>query len=251
MALFAIYVRRYLRRHFAAVRLQRAGPGRSLARHHEPTIVVVNHPSWWDPLTGLAIGRHLFPRCAHFAPIDARALARYPFLERLGLFGVEPGPFPGAARFLQSAVAIAETSGAVLWVTAQGTFRDVRERPLVLETGAAHVARRVGRGRFLPLALEYTFWDQRLPEALACVGDPIPFASLALDRPRKVTEVLAARLEETLDRLADAAQSRDATRFETILAGRTGVGGVYDAWRRARALLAGRRFEPAHQVSTS
>ncbi|GMA74115.1 hypothetical protein GCM10025880_05320 [Methylorubrum aminovorans] len=51
----------------------------------------------------------------------------------------------------------------------------------------------------------------------------------------------------TLDRLSDDVMIRDPDRFETLLAGRRGVGGVYDGWRRLAAALAGRRFEPGHR----
>ena len=55
---FTRYVRRYLRRHFHAVRLVRAG--RPEAPAEGPLVIVLNHPSWWDPLVG-AVLAGLFP----------------------------------------------------------------------------------------------------------------------------------------------------------------------------------------------
>ncbi len=36
----------------------------------------------------------------------------------------------------------------------------------------------------------------------------------------------------------------------TLLAGRSGVGGVYDQWRRLKSWARGRRFDPSHDAAT-
>jgi hypothetical protein len=46
--------------------------------------------------------------------------------------------------------------------------------------------------------------------------------------------------------LAAAALRRDPAAFETLLGGKTGVGGVYDLWRRLKAFFRGERFRSAH-----
>ena len=53
LGLFRRYARYYIRRHFNAVRLSRAG--RLPALPAEPLVVYVNHPSWWDPMIGLPV----------------------------------------------------------------------------------------------------------------------------------------------------------------------------------------------------
>ena len=45
--------------------------------------------------------------------------------------------------------------------------------------------------------------------------------------------------------------SRDPARFAELVSGKTGVGGVYDLWRRVRALITGRRFDPSHEAGTA
>ncbi len=37
-------------------------------------------------------------------------------------------------------------------------------------------------GTFLPLALEYTFWNERAPEMLAAFGEPIPACDFLAER---------------------------------------------------------------------
>ena len=54
-----------------------------------PKIVVLNHPSWWDPLVALVL-TELFPDHAHHAPMDADALGHDRIFERLGVFGRRP-----------------------------------------------------------------------------------------------------------------------------------------------------------------
>jgi 1-acyl-sn-glycerol-3-phosphate acyltransferase len=95
-------------------------------------IVVLNHPSWWDPLLGLVL-TELFADRDHYWPMDADALRRYWVFQRLGAFGIEPATLRGAREFLRTACAILARPRTALWVTAQGRFADPRERPAVIE----------------------------------------------------------------------------------------------------------------------
>lgn len=250
VAWFRWYARRYVAKHFDAVRILRAS---SPARGGEappgdpgpgPLIVLLNHPSWWDPLVCLVLA-DLLPERAPYAPMDASQLERYRFFRKLGFFGVEPGTVRGAAAFLRTSVAILGTPGTALWITAQGRFADPRERPVALEPGVAHLARRLDSGWIVPLALEYPFWEERFPEALARFGSPIPLGGSGRTA-RAWLELLASALEAAQDELARAACLRERAAFETVLEGRRGVGGFYDLFRSARAALRGERFRPGH-----
>jgi hypothetical protein len=98
----------------------------------------------------------------------------------------------------------------------------------------------------VPLALEYAVWVERTPEALARYGEPIRVADhVGLDG-KAWTRLIEDRLTQTLDALNADAMSRDPGRFVTVIGGTAGVGGVYDVWRRAKALLTGRRFDGSH-----
>ncbi len=241
--LFARYARRYLARNFHAVRLSLGG--RPFVPAGGPLVVVLNHASWWDPLLGLVLA-DLFPGYRHYAPMDAAGLAKYRFLERLGVFGVEVGTARGARAFLRKGLAALAQPRAALWVTAQGKFTDPRERPVELREGVGHLLRRLEGGVVLPLAIECPFWQERFPEALANFGEPIP---IGRGRDRTVAEWMArieAGLTAAQDDLAVAARKQDAAGFETLIGGKTGVGGAYDLWRRLRALLRSKRFTTAH-----
>ncbi len=60
------------------------------------------------------------------------------------------------------------------------------------------------------------------------------------------SEQLGAALAATQDELAALAKLRDPARFETILSGRVGISGVYEAWKRLLALVTGRAYQGSH-----
>jgi hypothetical protein len=134
----------------------------------------------------------------------------------------------------------------VVWTTAQGRFTDPRVRPTRLLPGVGHVARYLNQGLILTLALEYAFWDERLPEAVCRFGEPILIGSEQTLGVSVWMKRIEASLTSAQDALRDAAVSRDPTAFESLLLGKLAIGGIYDHGRRLRAWLLGERFRPGH-----
>ena len=100
---------------------------------------------------------------------------------------------------------------------------------------------------FVPLALDYPFWSERKAEMLAAFGAPIPAATL-LEAPRDSRgAMLSDALAGVMEKLSADAIARDPAAFQTLVQGREGMGGIYQAWRRAKALLRGERFDPRHE----
>lgn len=239
----------YIRKQFHGLRISKSGlppvvDGR-------PLVGYMNHPSWWDPLAGLVMVHLVYPERRHYAPIDAAALARYRIFESFGFFGIEPGTTRGAAKFLRVVESIFTQEQASLWITAQGSFTDPRQRPVELKAGLAHAARRMTRGWIVPLAVEYPFWNERCPEALFRFAAPIDVAEHRELSVEAWNALLAARLAENQDRLAEEAQSRDPSRFVAYIEGRAAIGGLYDLYRRTAAWLAGKEFHAEHDVRPS
>ncbi len=239
---FVRYVHFSAGRRFHGVRILRGAL--PAAPPDRPLIVFSNHPGWWDPIFYFLLGDRLFSEHTSFGPMEAAALQRYAVMRRLGVFGLEPGP-RGAVRFLRTAGRVLSRPRHMLWITAEGKFTDPRTRPVQLRPGVAHLARLAERAVLLPLALEYPFWNESKPEALAAFGEPL-YGDPALDVAAWQAR-LAAALEQTMDRLAAAAMTRDPQHFSSVLEGRTGVGGVYDLVRRVGAWSHGRRFDPRHE----
>ena len=244
---FRSYARRYIKRHFHALRLSVDGPPPELTGG--PLIVVTNHPSWWDPLIGLVLTEQMPSWRTHFGPIDVRGLAQYPFLERLGFFGIEPGTTRGSLAFLRQSLEILAHPEATLWITAQGHFVDPRERPIRLKSGIGHLASRLSQGTIVPLAMEYPFWNDRCPEALARFGPPIAISSSGEHSPSEWTACVEQALEKSQDVLAEHSRRRESSAFTTLIGGAAGVGGIYDSWRRLRARIRGEVFHPEHRIT--
>lgn len=236
--------RRTFTRHMNALRIARWGYPSALGG---PVIVYSNHPSWWDAALYVLVADKYFPDRASFAPIDAAMLARYRILGRIGAFGVDLDTPRGAAAFLKASAEILSDPSRALWVTAQGRFADVRERPLGLKPGVARLVDLAPDATIMPLALEYAFWMERGAEAFVAFGPALPARELALMPRHERLESLERSLADTLDRLSADVTSREPARFETLIAGRNGVGGVYDMWRRAMAAVRGRAFDPSHE----
>jgi 1-acyl-sn-glycerol-3-phosphate acyltransferase len=245
VSMFGQYCERYLARHFHAVRLSKSQRPDPVAIRGKPLIVYFNHPSWWDPLICLRLAASLFPDRSHYGPIDAAALGKYKFFEKLGFFGVEAGTARGARRFLSASQEILARPDTALWVAAEGRFTDPRERPVRLRSGIGHLASKVRNAVLLPLAIEYPFWEERSAEALARFGEEIPTGDADLDAS-DWTPILEEGLESALDALTVESLARDTARFEVLVGGSAGVGGIYDTWRRLKARFQGERFRPGH-----
>ena len=109
--------------------------------------------------------------------------------------------------------------------------------------GVAHLARRCSGRSFLPLALEYLFWEERYPEALARFGQAIIVERGADRSVEEWRTCIEGALASTQDALAAEARSAAIPLPSKHWSGaRLGVGGVYDWWRWLRARLSWHPF---------
>jgi 1-acyl-sn-glycerol-3-phosphate acyltransferase len=242
---FRRYVRRFINKNFNAVRI--AG------RHHVeplppgPIVCFANHPGWWDPLTAVLITDQLFPGRRFFAPIDAEALTRYPILDRLGFYPLARSSVTGTKQFLLQSRELLKSPETTLWLTPTGKFTDVRRSDPFME-GLASLVDRDFSGTLLAMAIEYTFWNERFPELLVEFGAPIDCGELPAQRSER-TRVFEDCLAKAQASLAERAMARDPAAFSTLAIGRAGIGGFYDAWRRATAWVRGQPFQARHTES--
>ena len=243
---FRVIVRGYFWRQFHAVRVRGA---ERFASIEGPLIVYANHGSWWDPMVSILLAARLMPGRRHYAPMDSESLAKYPILRQVGIFGVEADSGRGAVKFLRTGAGVI-AEGGVMWITPQGRFVDVRERPLMFKPGLAGLAARVaaqeGRCTVLPLAIEYCFWNERTPECLLEFGEAVEIergaTACALDG------LFEGALTRTMDALKERAMRRDGGAFSTLTTGRVGTGGFYSLGQRVKAAFHGRRHRPEHTV---
>ena len=207
---------------------------------------VLNHPSWWDPMIGVLLSER-FPGYEHFVPIDAEMLQKYGIFKRLGFYPLERDSVRGAFRFVKTTLNILSHDRHSVWITAQGKFCDVRQRPLNLEPGVGHIAARMKRGLIVPIAIEYAFWNESRPNAFIAVGQAMNVNdSQKLHAEQWLTKI-ESKLADTLDQLSVDVQSRDFKQFTLLILGRSGVGGIYDLWRRIKAWSMGQSFTASHE----
>jgi 1-acyl-sn-glycerol-3-phosphate acyltransferase len=239
---FGWYVCHYLRRHFNAVRVaQESWPELS---PDEPVVCFANHPGWWDPLVAYFLnGQFLGGRTA-YAPIDESALRQYPVFRKLGFYGVELKSLAGAKQFLSVTRALLTHATTAIWITPGGKFADVRTQT-TFQSGLGHLAAAGSDITLLPVAVEYTFWEERTAEVLIEFGRPVRTRSKSWSKVEWQNE-LEQQLADAQARLAKKAISRDPIEFVTVLGGSAGVGGWYDVARRGRSLLTGTKFNPRH-----
>jgi 1-acyl-sn-glycerol-3-phosphate acyltransferase len=244
---FMWYVERnFFRRDFHGVWV--AKRGRPPAEIDDrPLILFANHPSWWDPLIAMLIMRHFYPEREYYAPMDEAALNRYSIFKSLGFYPVERDTRRGAMNFLNTSLAVLSRPYSGIAITPSGRLHDVRKRPIQFEPGVGALARRLDRGILLPLALEYTFWYERTPEALLYFGEPIEIADHPDWSSQQWTTFLRDHLVATMDTAIEDAISREGSRYDLVLGGRLGVGGLYDLWRRSTSWITGQSFKAGHK----
>lgn len=189
--------------------------------------------------------RLLAPR-QFYAPIDAAALKQYKVLAKLGFFGVDLKSNRGAANFLKTTAELLQRPGTALWLTPEGRFADARDHAAELMPGLAHLCTKMDRGVVLPVAMEYVFWDERLPECLVQIGEPVSIADHRSRSKSQWTEALTTRLRESQTDLARRAIERLPEPFENLLRGKQGASGVYDLARRLKSWASFQKFQAAH-----
>ena len=240
------FLRPFLKRHFHAVAIERNAWDSFSIQDDEPLLVYGNHPSWWDPLIAHFLNRSLFPDRQFYAPIDAEALEQYGVFSKLGFYGVRLNTTSGAGAFLKQSTAILNSEKTAVWITPEGRFSDVRDHTATLMPGLAHLCTRLARGTVLPLALEYVFWEERLPVCLAKFGDPMKIAENHSLSKARWREDLTYALRQAQLELGALAMARSAEPFDDLIRGRAGAGFFYDSFRRLRSWTVGSKFRASH-----
>jgi 1-acyl-sn-glycerol-3-phosphate acyltransferase len=218
---FTAYSRRYIGKQFHSFSVSRSSAPPYTAPM--PIVLYANHAGWWDPLVGIILKEAFFPNYTLFAPIDAVALRRYKILTKIGFFGVERQSVRGVADYIGTAETILQDPEHLLAVTPHGRFTDARERPVQFQRGLGLLATRVERALFLPVAIEYAFWDERRPEIFCRFGEP---TEVSADGSEGLTAwhwtaAFEQRLEATQDALANEVCQRDPDKFENLFRSKT------------------------------
>ncbi len=255
---FHWYIPRYLRKHFHSLAIH-LEPLQSAAIVPSDAIVVyANHASWWDPLVALFLCKEVFPDFRFYAPIDADALKKYKIFSNFGFFPVQLHHLAGARNFLTTSYELLKQPKSSIWITPEGRFADTRDHSADLMPGLSHLAHHVAQSQaggpshvrvwFIPAAIEYTFWEERLPEILVWFGVPICPSSQAQVSNTKAAwhQLLSEGLRSAQRELAAQCVARNSDAFHVALSGKAGTSVVYDTWRRCYGRLFGTGVSMEH-----
>ena len=163
-AVFRKYSRRYIRRHFHALRVSRSGPvpdlpARARDRGRESRRRGGTRSSAWSSPRDARVARPLrADRREGAGPVSASWNAWGSSASRSGRRGAAS---PSCGRSL----AILSRPESVLWITAQGEFVDVRERPTRLKEGIGHLAHRRRRGDHRAARHRVSLLERPLPRS--------------------------------------------------------------------------------------
>jgi hypothetical protein len=237
--LYAGYGRRLLRRAFARIWIGGADwPGGSA-----PSIAILNHSAWWDPVLALFLSHDLFRRDG-WGIMQGAQLERYPFFRRIGCFGVTENTLADARLVSDYAARVLRTGeGRTLWLFPQGDLLPARA-PIHFRSGTARLAHASAGVPIVPIAVRFEFRGEQRPECVVRLGEATTAA------PGERTAALTRRLEELLrGELAalDAALARpDLVGYRPVLGGRGSLSTLYEnSFGRVARLARGRARQPA------
>jgi 1-acyl-sn-glycerol-3-phosphate acyltransferase len=229
--IYRALVRPALRRTFHRIALQSAEQG---APEHT-TIIYANHPSWWDGYIAFFLSDELW-RCESYLMMEEPQLARYGFFRYCGVFSVDRhDPREGMRSIAYAAELLRSRPGRVLWIFPQGEITPNDRRPLETFSGVAHIVKRAGPVRCVPMALRFEFLGEQRPEALVRLG-PALLVEDARD-VKALHQELDRRLLHEVDQLRADTLSGATAQYRTALHGRASVNVV---WDRVRGAFIGR-----------
>lgn len=201
-----------------------------------PTLIYMNHPSWWDGYMPFFLSDELWRR-EGFLMMEEPQLRRYGFFRYCGVFSVDRhDPREGMRSVAYAAHLLQQRPGRIVWIFPQGEITPNDRRPLITFAGAAHIAKRAAPVRCIPIALRYEFLREQRPEALIRVG------AAHLVEGKVDAKALHAEMDQRLlheiDQLRADAISGATAEYATALQGRASVNVV---WDRVRSRIFGRR----------
>ncbi len=243
MAGFCRFTRRMVARQFHAFGVQRQDLMQVSIDPSASVVVYANHAGWWDPIVAMLLCQAYFKDRTLYAPIDADALNKYRVMKSMGFYGLKFNSLEGAAEFLVRTQTILEAPATSVWITPEGRFCDVRDRSQPLMPGLAHLAHKMPGVHFIPLAIEYPFWNESYPLILIRLGTPV--VSHAPLSKSVWGERLTEGLRSTQQALAESVIARDPAAFEFLIENHRRRS-WYDYARSWVAWVEGKPFDPRH-----
>lgn len=170
------YLRRQLRRHFDAIRVQ--GLEEATRRvQQEPVVFAANHTTWWDTFIVLFFDA-LMDSNAHCL-MDARNFKKLPFFRHIGALPIDLSTPEGRRAGLATAAPYVTQPGDAFWIFPQGRQRPSHLRPLDLKNGVVNIATQAN-APVIPVSIALLYANAPRPELLIRFSPAIEAEDLAL-----------------------------------------------------------------------
>lgn len=128
------------------------------------------HSCWWDGILASFICRNLY-NCSFYMMI--KDLYRFPVLSFVGGFSVDKQSSRGAYAAINHSINLLKNPENTLWIFPQGQITPPDYRPIIFESGLAHICKKLDGLNLIPIAYRYVFSRKEKPEIYVEIGKPI------------------------------------------------------------------------------
>ena len=229
LAIWNFFVNLLLRRRFYSVRVKNA-------HHYElrnkdvANIYYSQHSCWWDGMVAYYLCRYLFKDQINMMVED---LIKFPLLGKVGAFSIDKKTPKSTLRSMKYCAEFLNRDKISLWLFPQGKIMPPNHRPLEFQKGVAFLAQRVKKVNLFPIAIQYVFLRQGLPEVLIDIGKPI-LVDGEVDKDT-FNEYLEQDFTKVLDNQLKEISNGEVEKYDTIMyRKKAGLGKSIEKWARNR-----------------
>lgn len=241
--LFSKLAERQIRKQFRRVSLTKRSVIPELSQN-VPTIVILNHSSWWDAMVCLYLSRVLFKR-EDYGVFAEEQLKRYGIFRYIGCFSVNRTSTKDFKHFLKYTIELLDQKSRMLWIFPQGELVSNDLRPFDFKKGFAVIASKLQRVQILKLAISYDFWIDSRPEVVIDVISSETFSGSEID-PETYAAECGFEVGTSVAYLKELVIHRKYDALNPLFETNHGTNPIYDAWRRVASLCRREKFISTH-----
>lgn len=175
-SMFHIGQKLFLRRMFRSMQVK-------LSRIEQPSIIIVNHSSFYDALVLFELDRRGYLPKNRLVGMSAEGLQQFPIFKKLGTFPISQ---PIKLSEYKELLRLAKTHTIILFP--QGVEEHAEKRPLTIQPGIERLMSRFPEYKLLFISIYYSFTDSLRGE-IACQLTPKA-------QPVNMQDVMTTELEE-------------------------------------------------------
>ena len=230
LAIWNFFVNLLLRRRFYSVRVKNAHHY-DLRDKDVACIYYAQHTCWWDGMVGYYLCRYLFHDQINMMVED---LIKFPLFGKVGAFSIDKKTPRATLKAMKYCTDFLNKEKISLWLFPQGVIKPPNHRPLEFQKGVAFLAHKVKKVNLFPIAIQYVFLRQGLPEVLIDIGRPIVVTNDQVDKD-KFTAFLEKDFTRVLDNQLKEISNGEIDKYDTIMYRKwDGLGKHLEKWVRNR-----------------